>query len=1040
MSASKQEKAALYNARKSIVLPPKKPVSTSRILSPPSSSVSSTQPQTSKQNSTITSAKKSPALPHTSAAAKQSPTFARKNLVLPPKKTNNNVTFSVLPKSVVDDDKTKSRPKLQTTNTTIKSSTTLNRKLPEAKTLIQPVQKQKEKKEEKKQPQKKVVQNNKNKKSEQQKEADSEADDDYDKYWEIEEEEDADDEQDNSKNSKKKQGKQNKNKNTKIAGHTNQAKRKRPRYEWQDEDNFEEDWDDDIDIGALDLDDFVEESNSDSEHSNQEENKTSIKALKEWSEDEEDGAVDPRNEDWGWNMSETEVEEHAKAKQSKQKATENKDNPKRPATTETTTKKPAVKKSKQKSKKQKIKPNREEDATFDPVIYKLPANWINPRLPVLRPQINYAEQLQAHQKPLRFKVTGIEDVRKEDCIVLLGSTREGVSVSAIVKTFKPHFFVKLPDHWNPKHVSALQTALNAHASVHYGQYTKARDALLASQNGKLEDTGADIEGRDRDRGQDVVLDADYDGRETHQNPDNQNQKSKKRKFQWNNKRKRLEPDQEKLKNASPAPICSPDSGKGMVGYTNKKTDTIKIMCHSPGNFRYYQDVLSNDISKKERNRGREKFQRDQKGNIKPPGIKVDNEQVSFEPYNDRFKMESLFSNLSGIKYYGWVDVTKFKIQTKKSRITRTQVEIECDVNDIKPDDLCLDAAPELICSFDIEAVAIKGNRVIPQAQKKGDLVPCISARYQWTGTDLPPVRVIFAVGTGFPSQLPGVRVQLYSNEKAQIEGWKRYTFDDNDCDVQLGYNNIAYDLPYLMKRAEVLGIKSLADISRFLAEKCKLDKMTRGSRQTGSEAFSIVRVSGRPQFDVARAVRKNYNFDSYTLKSVSQRLLAKKAKVSAAVKYAKLKAKAAAPIDEPESEEDKPPIEPIEQIDLTSEQLATNELAFLQKAFPIERDVHIITPLFMPSSAPSSSSSSSSDDLEKEKAKQDAEEKEKQIKADAKKLEAEIDAAATNKIDLPYELLRHYFVSGPAHRTELWKYCMRDRFVFFLFWCYILHL
>ncbi|AEH25222.1 DNA polymerase domain-containing protein [Pyrococcus yayanosii] len=142
-----------------------------------------------------------------------------------------------------------------------------------------------------------------------------------------------------------------------------------------------------------------------------------------------------------------------------------------------------------------------------------------------------------------------------------------------------------------------------------------------------------------------------------------------------------------------------------------------------------------------------------------------------------------------------------------------------------------------LLAFDIETLYHEGDEfgsgpiiMISYADEKGAKV------ITWKGVDLPYVEVV-------------------SSEREMIKRFLR-VIREKDPDVIITYNGDNFDFPYLLKRAEKLGMK--LPIGRDGSEP-KMQRM--------GDGFAV-EVKGRIHFDIYPVIRRTINLPTYTLEAV----------------------------------------------------------------------------------------------------------------------------------------------------------------------------
>ncbi|CAL5323978.1 unnamed protein product [Camellia sinensis] len=136
-------------------------------------------------------------------------------------------------------------------------------------------------------------------------------------------------------------------------------------------------------------------------------------------------------------------------------------------------------------------------------------------------------------------------------------------------------------------------------------------------------------------------------------------------------------------------------------------------------------------------------------------------------------------------------------------------------------------------------------------------------------------------------------------EEIRLHSSKVYLQDfirEVDPDIIIGYNICKFDLPYLIQRAEVLGIPEFPMLGRIRNSRVRVKDTTFSSRcmgcrtnddkhrkkqretmkfhvQYGTRESKEVTVEGRVQFDLLQVMQRDYKLSSYSLNSVSAHFL-----------------------------------------------------------------------------------------------------------------------------------------------------------------------
>ena len=104
------------------------------------------------------------------------------------------------------------------------------------------------------------------------------------------------------------------------------------------------------------------------------------------------------------------------------------------------------------------------------------------------------------------------------------------------------------------------------------------------------------------------------------------------------------------------------------------------------------------------------------------------------------------------------------------------------------------------------------------------------------------------------------------NEKDVIDAWIDLIREE-DPDIITGYNIFGFDIPYLYRRAEELGIRDFKFLGRTKNVECDL------IQKQGKIKTEYMDMPGRIQVDILKVVQRDYNLDSYRLDAVSSNFI-----------------------------------------------------------------------------------------------------------------------------------------------------------------------
>ncbi|KAK1371435.1 Dna polymerase delta catalytic subunit [Heracleum sosnowskyi] len=175
-------------------------------------------------------------------------------------------------------------------------------------------------------------------------------------------------------------------------------------------------------------------------------------------------------------------------------------------------------------------------------------------------------------------------------------------------------------------------------------------------------------------------------------------------------------------------------------------------------------------------------------------------------------------------------------------------------------------APFRILSFDIEC-PVRGKQV-PEAT----LDPVIQVANMVTlqGESEPLIRNVMTLKSCSP--IDGVDVMSFDTEREVLLAW-RDLIREVDPDIIIGFNICRFDLPHLIKRAEVLGIADFPILGRVRNRMVCVSDATFFSRKYGIMKSKEVTMEGRVQIDLLQAMHRDHLLESYKLNDVSAHFL-----------------------------------------------------------------------------------------------------------------------------------------------------------------------
>lgn len=225
---------------------------------------------------------------------------------------------------------------------------------------------------------------------------------------------------------------------------------------------------------------------------------------------------------------------------------------------------------------------------------------------------------------------------------------------------------------------------------------------------------------------------------------------------------------------------------------------------------------------------------------------------------------------------GWIKWSKdLEAPTGMLKQTSCQREISKNHSCIKPlEDKDKPSPVPYILSFDIEVYSSVPTRM-PDAEKKQDVVFQISMVFTRKQNQFKSY--LLSLGNPIPSIVgKNVILKVYPHEKELLLGFTQILQQENP-NVIIGYNIFGFDLMYMISRAKLWGIMSSFDqmgarikdrIGRLVHSPEKT--VTWSSSAYSHQNFMFLDTEGRLFVDLLPVVRRDYKFENYRLKTVSE--------------------------------------------------------------------------------------------------------------------------------------------------------------------------
>ncbi|XP_023749352.1 DNA polymerase delta catalytic subunit [Lactuca sativa] len=252
------------------------------------------------------------------------------------------------------------------------------------------------------------------------------------------------------------------------------------------------------------------------------------------------------------------------------------------------------------------------------------------------------------------------------------------------------------------------------------------------------------------------------------------------------------------------------------------------------------------------------------------GIQIDGIGMkSFMTYESNVLFVLRFMIDCNIVGGNWIEVPAHKYKKTIKSLSSSQLEFDCLYSELishAPEGEFSKMAPFRILSFDIECAGRKG--LFPEPTH--DPVIQIANLVTLQGEEQPFVRNVMTLKSCSP--IVGVDVMSFDTEREVLLAWRDFV-REIDPDIIIGYNICKFDLPYLIQRAETLGITEFPLLGRIRNSRVRVKDTTFSSRQYGTRESKEVTLEGRVQFDLLQAMQRDYKLSSYSLNSVSAHFL-----------------------------------------------------------------------------------------------------------------------------------------------------------------------
>lgn len=221
---------------------------------------------------------------------------------------------------------------------------------------------------------------------------------------------------------------------------------------------------------------------------------------------------------------------------------------------------------------------------------------------------------------------------------------------------------------------------------------------------------------------------------------------------------------------------------------------------------------------------------------------------------------------------GWI-----KFQGKevcdRDKITLCDHEYEVKWKNIHPHESDIFPRPKIM-GFDIEVNSTNPS-AMPKAEKPGDKIFQISCVIARDGDELEKYeKYLLTLGQPDP-EVTGedVLIYMYESEALLLEGFTNFLREENP-NIIVGYNILGFDIPYMIARAKLNMCISHFDRQGFHKEAHSKERIIKWSSSAyKNQEFEFLDAEGRIYVDLLPLVRRDFKFNNYKLKTISEYFL-----------------------------------------------------------------------------------------------------------------------------------------------------------------------
>jgi len=233
---------------------------------------------------------------------------------------------------------------------------------------------------------------------------------------------------------------------------------------------------------------------------------------------------------------------------------------------------------------------------------------------------------------------------------------------------------------------------------------------------------------------------------------------------------------------------------------------------------------------------------------------------------------------------GWVNATTLPVDPSAYR-SQCQLHYECVPVPLPDDDVPEQSAPHVVACFDIEvfsSLSTELDQVFPSADVSGDAVTMIVTFFSKFGESKPfdaVAHVLLGPGGEAPvmktmeSNNVTVKIEYFEKESSLLRAWVD-SYALHRATVWLHYNGLGFDEPYLFKRCALNNV-SLSHLSQMTqrGDGPRLREQELESAAFGFNQLATIELPGVLHLDLMQAIKKDFDFDSYSLNACAENFL-----------------------------------------------------------------------------------------------------------------------------------------------------------------------